>query len=65
MSQTITVTGMSCDHCEETVEEALESVAGVSAATADRESETATVEGDADTGALLDAVEESGYEASA
>lgn len=65
MSQTITVRDMSCDHCEESVEEALESVREVSAATADRESGTATVEGDADTGALLEAVEAAGYEASA
>jgi copper chaperone CopZ len=65
MGQRITVTGMSCGGCEQNVEEALEGVDGVTDATADRESDTATVEGDADTGALVAAVEEAGYEASA
>ncbi|WP_459194595.1 heavy-metal-associated domain-containing protein [Halosimplex sp. J119] len=65
MSREITVTGMSCEGCEQSVEDALESVTGVEAATADRESETATVEGDADEGELVAAVEDAGYEASA
>jgi copper chaperone CopZ len=63
MIQTITVHGMSCAHCEETVEAALEGVDGVSGVDVDRESETATVEGDADPGALVVAVEDAGYEA--
>lgn len=65
MSQTITVEGMSCEHCEQTVEEALEEVAGVASATADRDSESATVEGSAEPGVLVTAVENAGYEASA
>lgn len=65
MSETITVEGMTCGHCEQTVEEALEDVTGVTAVTADREAETVTVEGDADKQALVDAVDEAGYEASA
>ncbi|AZQ13455.1 heavy-metal-associated domain-containing protein [Halorubrum sp. PV6] len=65
MSQTITVEGMSCEHCEQSVTEALEGVAGVESATADRESESATVEGDADPAALVSAVTEAGYDASA
>lgn len=65
MSQTITVEGMSCDHCEQAVEEALEALDGVSAATADHESDSATVEGPADPGALVGAVEDAGYDASA
>lgn len=65
MSETITVTGMTCEHCEQTVEEALEDVSGVTAVTADREAETVTVEGDADKQALVDAVDEAGYKASA
>lgn len=64
MSQKISVRGMSCGHCEQTVEEALEEVDGVSSAKADRESETATVEGDADTDVLVDVVTDAGYEAS-
>jgi len=65
MRQTITVRGMSCEHCEQTVEEALAAVEGVTAADADRESETATVDGDADTDALVEAVADAGYEAAA
>jgi copper chaperone CopZ len=64
VSKTITVEGMTCEHCEQTVEDALEDVSGVTAAVADRESESATVEGDADDQSLVDAVNESGYAAS-
>ncbi|ELY85248.1 heavy-metal-associated domain-containing protein [Natrinema altunense] len=64
MSRTITVEGMSCDHCEQTVEDALEGVDGVESADADREGEQATVEGDADPQALVGAVDEAGYDAS-
>ncbi len=64
MSQTITVEGMTCGHCEQTVEEALEDVDGVTAATADRERESATIEGSAETDALVSAVTEAGYDAS-
>jgi len=65
MSRTITVEGMSCEHCEQSVTEALEGVDGVESATADRESASATVEGDADPDALVGAVSEAGYDASA
>jgi len=65
MSRTLTVEGMSCEHCEQSVAEALEGVAGVERASADRESASATVEGDADPDALVAAVDEAGYDASA
>jgi len=65
MTRKLTVSGMSCGGCEQSVEEALEGVAGVESASADREAETATVEGDADTDDLVAAVEDAGYEASA
>ncbi|WP_226004715.1 CopZ family metallochaperone [Natrinema salinisoli] len=65
MSQTITVEGMSCEHCEQTVEEALEGVAGVESADVDREAERATVDGDVDTQTLVTAVDDAGYDASA
>jgi len=65
MTETLTVEGMSCAGCEETVEEALRGVDGVTDATADRETATATVEGDTDRESLVDAVENAGYEASA
>jgi copper chaperone CopZ len=64
-TRTIEVTGMSCEHCEQAVEDALLSVPGVESAAADRESESATVAGDADASDLIAAVDEAGYEASA
>jgi len=64
MGQTITVEGMSCEHCEKTVTDALTSVAGVTAASTDRNESTAEIEGSAATDDLLTAVEDAGYEAS-
>lgn len=60
MSKTIVVEGMTCEHCEQTVEETLEDIAGVSSATADREVETASITGDAETQTLVNAVNEQG-----
>ncbi|QGN06785.1 heavy metal transporter [Halorhabdus sp. CBA1104] len=64
MSRTITVTGMSCEHCEQSVVEALEALDGVAAASADHDADEATIEGEADPGTLVAAVEDAGYEAS-
>ena len=61
---TITVEGMSCEHCEQTVEEALQDISGVSDVRADHEAESATIEGDPDSDAIVRAVEDAGYEAS-
>ena len=63
MATTLTVRGMSCDGCEDIVENALTDVSGVEAATADQTTESATVEGDADTADLVQAVELAGYDA--
>jgi copper chaperone len=65
MSTTLTVEGMSCEHCEQTVTEALSGVDGVESVAVDREDERATVEGDAEADALVAAVEDAGYTASA
>jgi copper chaperone CopZ len=65
MSVTLTVTGMSCGGCESNVVEALEGAEGVESASADREAGTATAEGEADVDALVAAVSDAGYEASA
>jgi len=62
---TLSVQGMSCDGCEEIVEDSLEEVSGVEDAEADHEEDRATVEGDADPDALVEAVDFAGYEASA
>ena len=65
MAQEITVEGMTCGHCEGSVEDAVEKVTGVSAATADRETDSLSVEGSADPEELIVAVEDAGYDASA
>lgn len=65
MSLTLTVEGMSCEHCERAVVEALEAVEGVTGASADHEADVAEVEGAADTEELVAAVADAGYEASA
>ena len=62
---TITVEGMSCDHCEQTVEEALRGVTGVTDVTVDCEAERADVEGGADVTVLVRTVEDAGYAAHA
>ncbi|UHQ99252.1 heavy-metal-associated domain-containing protein (plasmid) [Natrinema zhouii] len=65
MSETIAVKGMTCEHCEQTVEEALEDIEGVTSATADRDAESAAVEGSADVDKVVNAVNDAGYDASA
>lgn len=65
MSTTLTVEGMTCAHCEQTVEESVEAVSGVRDAEADRDAERVTVDGDADLEELVAAVEDAGYEAAA
>lgn len=64
MRATLTVEGMSCSHCEQTVEEAIEALTGVRNAAADREAEQVTVDGDASPEQLVAAVEDAGYDAS-
>lgn len=63
MTTTITVEGMSCGHCEQTVEEALQEISGVTDVTVDRENERASVDSDADPTTLVEAVEDAGYTA--
>jgi len=57
----LSVIGMTCDHCQRAVKEALEEIAGVSAAEVDLDSGIATVIGKVDRGRLIDAVAEAGY----
>jgi copper chaperone CopZ len=63
MSITLRVEDMSCEGCEDIVENALEEVSNVESAEADEEAGTAVVEGDADLQNLLDAVDHAGYAA--
>jgi len=62
MAKEITVEGMSCGGCEETVESALRDLPDVRDAEADNETDTVTVEGDASDDAIAAAVEDAGYE---
>ena len=59
----LNITGMTCDHCQRAVQNALESVEGVQDATVDLATGTAKVEGSADLTTLIAAVEEEGYQA--
>ncbi len=59
------VRGMTCHHCVMAVKKALESVQGVRAAEVDLGSGSARVDGQADLDALIAAVRDEGYEASA
>jgi len=65
MSTIITVEGMSCEQCEQTVEEVLQDVSGVTDVPVDRKSEQASVEGEVEVTALVEAVEDAGYTAHA
>lgn len=56
---------MTGGHYEQTVEDALRAVSGVTDATADQDAEQASVEGDADVPDHVEAVEDAGYTAHA
>jgi copper chaperone CopZ len=62
---TITVEGMSCEHCEQTVEDAVSAVSGVTNVTADESAQAVDIDGDADIDAVLQAIEDAGYTAHA
>ncbi|RNJ26110.1 heavy-metal-associated domain-containing protein [Halosegnis longus] len=62
MTKTLTVDGMSCDHCEQTVEDAVTAVEGVASARADETTETLEIEGDPDLAAVRTAIADAGYE---
>ena len=61
MTQTLSITGMSCGHCVRAVSSALEAVAGVESVAVDLELGRACVEGQADVDALVAAVVAEGY----
>jgi copper chaperone CopZ len=65
VSRIITVEGMSCGECEQTVEAALRTVSGVTNVGVDRERGIASIDGDVDSNALVKAVEAAGYTAAA
>ena len=59
----LTITGMTCSHCQHAVEHALKAVPGVTEATVDLERGAADVTGDAPFETLAAAVYEAGYTA--
>ena len=63
--KTYFVQGMMCGHCELTVREEVEELAGVESAHADRATGRLTVVGDVDDAAVREAVKAAGYEAEA
>jgi copper ion binding protein len=62
---TISVEGMSCEHCEQTVEDAVREIPGVTRVTADEAAQQVDIDGDADIDAVLQAIEDAGYTAHA
>ncbi|HMA40191.1 MAG TPA: cation transporter [Gemmatimonadales bacterium] len=65
-SAKLKVTGMTCGHCQKTVEQALKGVTGVYSAVVDLQDGEAEIDFDDDavtTGTLVAAVEKAGYRA--
>ncbi|MGF3057350.1 heavy-metal-associated domain-containing protein [Microbacterium sp. YY-01] len=64
-TRTFTVTGMTCSHCEMSVREEVENVAGVTRITVSAADGTLVVagDGDIDAAAVIAAVDEAGYSA--
>ena len=63
--KTYTIQGMTCGHCELSVREEVEELAGVESARADRATGQLTVRGDVDDATVREAVEAAGYEVAA
>jgi copper chaperone len=61
--QILKIEGMTCGHCTRAVEMALKSVPRVTEVKVELSEGTATVEGNANLDALIQAVSEAGYEA--
>ena len=59
----LNITGMTCNHCEKAVREALESVPGAEDVKVDLASGEATVDGPVDVRTMIRAVEKEGYQA--
>ena len=59
----LNIQGMTCDHCQKTVKEALEGVPGIDKAEVDLDNGSAVAHGAADLQVLIGAVENEGYTA--
>ncbi len=62
-TKTFSVTGMTCDNCVHHVTEAISAVPGVKKTEVSLANNSASVEGDFDEAAVMEAVKEEGYEA--
>lgn len=63
MAITLQISGMTCEHCVHAVTKALEGVAGVERAVVNLAGGRAHVDGEAEPGVLVQAVEKEGYAA--
>ena len=63
MAVTLSVTGMTCDHCVRSVTKTLQAVAGVEKVAVRLDTGHALVDGKASPGVLIQAIEEEGYKA--
>lgn len=63
--KTYAIEGMTCGHCELSVREEVEELAGVESAQADRNTGRLTVRGNVDDAAVREAVEAAGYKVAA
>jgi copper chaperone len=63
MAITLSVTGMTCGHCAQSVTKALQAVAGVENVSVSLDTGRARVDGKASPGVLIRAIEEEGYKA--
>lgn len=61
MAEEISVEGMACGSCEGTVETAVAALEGTETVEADNTTDTVVIEGDVDSAAVADAIEEAGY----
>ncbi len=63
MAITLNVTGMTCNHCVQSVTKALQAVAGVENVSVSLATGCARIDGNASSPALIRAIEEEGYKA--
>lgn len=62
--RTYTVPDISCDHCKQAIEAEVGKLAGVMEVVVDVDSKTVTVDGGASEQAIVEAINEAGYEVS-
>ncbi len=63
MTITLSVTGMTCNHCVHSVTNALQAVAGVEKVAVSLDAGRARIDGKAGPGVLIQAIEKEGYQA--